>query len=356
MASGVGNPKLQLEFSGEAFADGRVPVTVVAAKLQALQTLLFHAAAAVRGDTSSRRGQWFSKYREIAELSFANAHHSNLVIEAELAADPVLSDAFDAGKQAIDLVFAAGSDIGSGRLPDANISKDDRRYLLRAFEGLMPYDTDQYQVVLKNGGTSALPQLVFTPESRRIVRRLTALKPSAFIDEATVVGELIKIHLDSGEDKITVRSGSREIDCFYPDSMRDQVANLLAGSVVEVTGRATVDERGEMRKLSDVIDVDTVSLDPLRITRFEHMGHRYQLTTPVTLNVDYKDGLWVYSNESLNLWGYAERREDALRDLHESFDYIYREIAQAKDDELDGVARKLKASLISLVRNPAAGA
>ena len=57
------------------------------------------------------------------------------------------------------------------------------------------------------------------------------------MEEAMLVGELIKIHVDSGQDKITVRSGSREIDCFYPDSFRDHVANLLAGSIVEVTGR-----------------------------------------------------------------------------------------------------------------------
>ena len=49
-----------------------------------------------------------------------------------------------------------------------------------------------------------------------------------------------------------------------------------------------------------------------------------------------------YTNESLNLWGYADRREDALRDLHESFDYIYREIAEEADVSLDDVAKKLK--------------
>jgi hypothetical protein len=57
----------------------------------------------------------------------------------------------------------------------------------------------------------------------------------------------------------------------------------------------------------------------------------------------------VYSNESLNLWGYADRREDALRDLHESFDYIYREIAEEADESLDDMAKKLKQKLRDLV-------
>lgn len=349
------HPKLKLQLAGEAFVGGRVPVTVVAGKLQALQSLLFHAAAAISNDRSARRGQWFNKYRDAAELAFSDAHHSDLVIEAELAVDPVLSEAFDTGKQAVDLVFDAGHEITEGRLPVAGLSKDDQVYLLRAFEGLMPGTTDQYQVSLENCNATSHPRLVFTPETRRAVRRLVAAPSGLSVGEATVVGELIKIHLGGGEDKITVRSASQEIDCFYPESFRDTIANLLAGSLVEVTGRATLDDRGQVRKLTDLVDVDTVSLDPLRISRFEHAGRRYQLASSITVNVDYRDGLWVYFSEALNLWGYAERREDALRDLHESFDYVYREIAEADDDELDTVAQKLKATLCALRPNLAQG-
>jgi hypothetical protein len=342
-------PKLKLAFSGEGFRDGAVPITVVAAKLQALQNLVFHAAAAVKRDSTNRRGLWFNKYRSVAELTFSSAHHSDLVVEAELAPDPVLADAFSVGKQAVDLVFQFGAAVEAGDSSGVDISRDDRNYLLRALEGLMPNTTDQYEVVLENCNAQSHPKLTFTPESRVRARRLAAGPTVTPIEEATLVGELIKIHVDSGEDKITVRSGSREIDCFYPDSFRDQVANLLAGSIVEVTGRVTLDDRGEVRKLSEVIDVDTVSMEPLRISRFEYAGRRYQLTTPVSVAVAYNDGLWVYSNESLNLWGYADRREDALRDLHESFDYIYREIAEEGDESLDDVAKKLKQKLRDLV-------
>jgi hypothetical protein len=355
MAVDQDSPKLKLAFSGEAFRAGAVPITVVAAKLQALQNLLFHAVAAVKRDNTNRRGLWFNKYRAVAELTFSNAHHSDLVIEAELAPDPVLSDAFSVGKQAVDLVFRFGAAVETGKSDDVDISRDDRSYLLRALEGLMPNATDQYQVVLENCDAASHPKLTLTPESRIRLRRQAARSGVAPLEEATLVGELIKIHVDSGEDKITVRSGPREIDCFYPDSFRDQIANLLAGSIVEVTGRATLDDRGEVRKLSEVIDVDTVSLEPLRISRFEFAGRRYALSAPVTVTVTYSDGLWVYANESLNLWGYADRREDALRDLHESFDYMYREIAEEAEESLDNLAKQLKRRLRGLVVLPDGG-
>jgi hypothetical protein len=345
-------PKLKLAFSGEGFRDGAVPLTVLAAKLQALQNLVFHAAAAVQRDSTRRRGLWYNKYRAVAELTFSTAHRSNLVVEAELAPDPVLAEPLSIGKQAVDLVFQFGAAVESGNSTTGNISRDDSSYLLRALEGLMPNATDQYVVELENCNAQNHPKLKFTPESRIRLRRLAGGSAETPLEEATLVGELIKIHVDSGEDKITLRSDAREIDCFYPDSMRDQVANLLAGSIVEVTGRATLDDRGEVRKLSEVIDVDTVSMEPLRIGRFEYAGRRYPLTTPVTVMVGYSDGLWVYSNDSLNLWGYADRREDALRDLNESFAYMYREIAEEADSSLDAVAQKLKQKLLELVVQP----
>lgn len=349
MSSGVNNPKLKLEFSGEAFAAGRVPLTVVAAKLQALQTLLFHAAAALSNDNSGRRGQWFNKYRDVAELSFADAHHSNLVIVAELSPDPVLGEAFDVGKQAVDLVFTFGASLAEGQISDDRISKDDQRYLLRAFEGLMPNTTDQYQVVLENGNALDHRRLTFTPETRRAARRLAAPASSGHLDETTLVGELIEIHVDTGNDKIRVRTGSREIDCFYPDRLRDEIANLCGGSFVEVSGYATLNENGEVLKLNEVLDVQTVSLDPLRMRRFEHGGRRYTLKQPVVVQISYDDGLWEYSNEALNIRGYAERRDEALHGLHECFDFAYRDIAEADDNELSDGARKLKDRLRSLV-------
>src|SRR6185437_14931824 len=215
MAKTQGTPKLKLTFVGEGFRDGAVPITVVAAKLQALQNLMFHAAAAVKRDRTNRRGLWFNKYRPIAELTFSSAHHSDLIVEAELAPDPVLSEAFSIGKLAVELIFDFGAAVESGASDNVNVTRDDRAYLLRALEGLTPNYTDQYQVVLENSNPGTHPKLTFTPQSRIRLRRLAAGSAEPPVEEATLVGELIKIHVDSGEDKITIRSGSREIDCFY---------------------------------------------------------------------------------------------------------------------------------------------
>jgi len=168
-------------------------------------------------------------------------------------------------------------------------------------------------------------------------------------EEATVVGILTKIHVEVGPPMIAVKvPPGAEIRCYYAQSLRDQIANLMAGSLVEVTGIATRDSTGQVTQLDSIVDIAQVNTAPVRIGRIEHEGTIYRFREPLLLNVDYADGVWVYSNEEINLWGTGKRREDALRDLAENFAYLWKEIAEAPDEALDANARRLKAILLAL--------
>ena len=64
--------------------------------------------------------------------------------------------------------------------------------------------------------------------------------------------------------------------------------------------------------------------------------------------MNYTDNLWVYHNSAVNLWGSGERREDALRDLHANFAYLWKEFAEEDDALLDDKAREIKQALRQL--------
>ena len=343
--------KLKLTFLGDGFPKGAVPLTVVATKLQALQLAIFHAAAAVSGHQGERRGPWYNRYRSAAELTFSDAHHSDLVIEAELVANPVLRGDFNVGLDAVDLLFDVAVSLDQDRLQNLKLTRYNRDYLLRSLEALMPNVGDQYQIKLENCRPDKHPAVTFS--------NITRLKTKIFLleseqdfgaEEAKIVGELIKIHLGAGEDKITIRSRQRDIDCYYGDALRDQVANLIAGSLVEVSGYGTLGESQQVVKVHHTLTVESVSLEPLRIARFEHGGRVFALVAPIAVNVEYtSDGLWVYHHSELNLWGYAARREDALSDLHENFAYQYEQIAEEQPSNLDSVAQELRQRLLRLI-------
>src|SRR5437879_4565827 len=141
--------RLRLALRGEGFRHGEVPVSIVAGKLLALQNLLFHAAATVAPERTARRGPWQNRYRDGVELSFLGTHHSDLAFEVEMPRpSPTLAFAEDIGQRALDLVCEIGRAIQTGpsRLEQMKLRPEDRAYLLRAFEGLLPRTLDDYEV------------------------------------------------------------------------------------------------------------------------------------------------------------------------------------------------------------------
>jgi hypothetical protein len=90
----------------------------------------------------------------------------------------------------------------------------------------------------------------------------------------------------------------------------------------------------------------------MRLMRFEHEGRRYNLKDPLTVLVEHDEGTWVYRNDEINLWGYASRRADAVRELHSTFDYLWHELAEEDDAVLDEKAQILKRKLLAMVESP----
>lgn len=347
---------VRLTFGGDAFADGRVPLTLLADKFRALQSLLFHAAASVSQSKSGRRGQWANRYRDAVELQFVDSHHSDLVIEAELpVGPPTLGDAFDLGRQSLDPAYdfadaICRSDLQS--LSQLAPDRQDRTLLLRALEAIAPDPAENYVITLANGSAKR-PGVQLSGRSRLLARTLLLQEGSTEAEagrETTIVGMLTKIHFDVGPQKIAVRIGpGNEVDCYYDDALRDQVSNLCAGGVVEVAGIASLDVEGRVKQIDTVTGIEAVSMEPVRISSFERGGRTYRLREALPFNVEFSDGVWSYSNESLGIRGYAFRRDEALRELHEAFDFVYRDIAQESDDSLDERAIELKRQLLALV-------
>lgn len=362
MEEGEATRKVTLTFGGEAFADGRVPLTLLAEKLKALQSLLFHAAATVSRDNVARRGQWANRYRHAVELRFTDARTGSLVIEAELPAPttPLLGDDYDLGGHALGLAYDFTRSLAQrniAALIELVPDRQERALLLRSVESIAPDPAENYAITLSNG-IAQHPGVSLTGASRLLAKFVLlrqSLDEAEAAREATIVGTLTKIHYDVGPQKIAVRVGpGNEVDCFYDDTLREQVANLCAGSIVEVIGVASLDVEGRVKQIDTVTSVEAVSMEPIHMTVFEHAGQRYRLREALPVSVEFTDGVWAYSNDALGIRAFAERREEALRELHEAFDFAYRDIGLAKEEELIGKAIDMRREFLRLVSTQAA--
>jgi hypothetical protein len=356
MAESEHNRKITLTFGGEAFADGRVPLTLLADKLKALQSLLFHAAATVAHDSVARRGQWMNRYRDAVELRFAEARTGSLVIEAELdEQDASLFEGRDLGSEAIELAYDFARTVESTdakalteKVPD----RQERLTLLRSLESLSPRTNEAFDLTFANGSANH-PGIKLSASTRTRTQLLIyreMIDERNDLEEARIVGTLTKIHYDVAPQKLSVRvKQGAEIDCYYDESLREQVTNLCAGSIVEVVGWATLTNSGRIKQLDVVTGVEAVSMEPIRMTKFEHANRRYRLREALPFNIEFTEGVWAYSNDALGLRGYAFKRDEALRELNEAFDFVYQDIALEADENLETKAVELKKQLLTLI-------
>jgi len=344
--------KVKLTFGGDAFADGRVPLTLLAEKLKALQSLLFHAAATVTGDGVTRRGQWANRYREAVELRFTDSHHSELTIEAELPGVGLFPD--DLGVQSLDLAydFAAFVDEGRGdawkRVPD----RQNRLLLLRTLEQLAPRSPEGYTLTFAKGSADGSGVRI-SGETRAKTQALIERQlgdESSDLEEVCVSGKLTKIHYETAPEMLSVRvSPNQDVKCFYDESLREQVASLCPGSMVEVIGFAGKQVRGYVTQIDSVKTVNPVSMEPVLIRSFPHGKYNYRLREAVSFNIEFADGVWAYSNDTLGIRGFAFKREDALRELYEAFTFAYHDIGQADESSLIGKAIDMRREFQRLV-------
>ncbi|XVJ60357.1 MAG: hypothetical protein HEQ23_13565 [Tepidisphaera sp.] len=290
----------------------------------------------------------------MAELAFVDSEPGSLVIDFVLRnADPTLlaTQARTLGIAVAALVAGA-----QGSVPE-DVQREDATHLLQAVEDLCPSTFDDYQIDVRFGGADR-PKVVLTSDTRRLIHERIKADEAAMLDDEPDItyGVLVQINTGKGEDKIVIRAprflgdgGGIEIDCYYPNYLRDQVANMVGGSLVEVIGFTTRASDGNISKFREVIALEMVDTQPIRLRTLEHDGTRFTFVNPFSFDVEFSGGIWAYSNELLNVSGFAESRQLALRELAEAMSYVWREFAMADESELDAKAIELKRRLVASV-------
>ncbi len=343
--------QIRLRLTGPGVDDGHVPLTVLSVKLDALQRSVYNVAAAAAG-TLSVRGRWTNEIRERCELSLVEARAGSLELLVEVPPDPQMTMPHGrrVGPEGLRAFVKLTEAVAAGNTRELRRIIPDygaRLRSLKSLETLCPEPDADYAVEV-SGHNGATPARLETATRRYL--RATSWSDAGEEDYETqsITGRLVMIRV-GGRDRIAILSNQREIRCSYPSELEGVISQLVAGSLVEVTGIARLDSQGIVQEISEVLSVDTVVLLPFRIKAFSWDNRRFILKRAISCQPDYRNGLWVYECELLGLHAYAETREQALSDFHEEFAAIYDGVALEEDKALAPDALALKAELLDLV-------
>jgi len=165
----------------------------------------------------------------------------------------------------------------------------------------------------------------------------------------TLTGLLYLIEVATAQRHLGLIVSNRHISCYYSPEYEESVRELIPGSLVEIEGRATLDEQGEVRQIDEILNVRPVQLVPLNWRKVIHGNRRFVLRQQIQIRVNYDDGLWVHEYEPLGIISYASSRSESLEAFREDFAACWDLIAQEDDENLTTDAKEFKEKLLSLV-------
>ena len=328
---------------------GGVAIDVLAQKLQATQKLLWNVGSTIAG--GGRRGVWKSEVLQSCTLLVANLHMGSVDVSAELPPATSLLAEDDLGPPALARLVET---LDAVRANDAarvrRIYPDhgQRARVVKSIRPLSPEEDAEYSLRVSVDGWSHPLDGGFRDTLAGIIR--SDIEELPYEATRRITGTLYLIEVAGGPPLVGVEVQHRKVQCHLDSEDEAVVRDLIPGSLVEVEGRATLTQGGDIDEIIQVTDISMVQpFLALRWTRVEYANRRLVLREPIVVAQQYEDGLWVCSHEPLGILVAGDSRRAAMDSLRAEFLELWDFIAQENDGNLTQDAIELKNKLRTLV-------
>jgi hypothetical protein len=303
-----------------------------------------------------RRGSWKSEVLEACSLQFLEARTKCLEVVAEVPLQTQLKiPTMDLGYRSLEKLtdtLQAIHDRDKCQLDRLFPDFRHRSRILKSALPLLPEEESDYSICVKTR-TSAVD---LVSDVRVYIKSISREESAESLPQQvqTITGVLYLIEVATGQRQLGVIVSNRHIRCFYPPEFEETVRELIPGSLVEVEGFATLNDRGEVDRIEEIIDVRPIQLVPLYWSRIVY-SRRFILKNPIRILPDVLDGVWVHEYEPLGIIAYGRTRSESLEAFRMEFAVLWDEYGQEDDQNLTEDAKELKSAiknLVSLVEVP----
>lgn len=329
---------------------GTVSLEVLSRKVQALQRLLWNIGSALSG--GGRRGTWRSEVVQACSLFFVKAEPGSLTIVAQLPDLTLLSDEIELGAQSLK---AMGKTLDAVQKKDIKAVEDafpdygQRARILKSLAPLSPEEDAEYKLSVTTVDNVTLLDTTFHHNVAGMIRDEILEIPEQAMRKLT--GILYLIEVATGSPRIGVIVNNRQIECHYDRDYEIVIRDLVPGSLVEVEGRAILNDRGDVDNISQIYDITVAEpIMPLNWTRVDYGNRRFILNEQIQISQAYVDGVWLCEFEPLGILAFGVSRHDAVIDFRADFAACWDDIAEDRDENLTVDAQELKRKLKLLVK------
>lgn len=233
-------------------------------------------------------------------------------------------------------------------LPDMAI----RKRVVGAFQQLAPKPGSGWRLDLTRNGTSVR----MDDNWQALIRKMYA-PTEVEADRETVNGELIEINFADRQITILPVGSNRQLKVTYPDSMEDVLLENRK-STIQVSGRVSRDENGNIKNVFDVESIGALDLAPLEVNEVEHGGLRLRFKETIRLQprLNEENPQFVSIEEPrLGLDVFAGTVSGLMDEVAEDLVVVWKNYALAPDATLTPRALELKRRLLEAIEEVPSG-
>jgi len=327
---------------------GEVSIDVLAKKLEAAQQVLFNIGSTIAG--GGRRGPHSATVIQSCTLYFVKSEPGSLQVVAKLPKPSLLFEEMDVGEQSLKRMAQTLTAIEKrDRTAIEKLYKDSgqRLRVVKSVSRLLPEEDAEYDVVVATTKASN----ILRPSFREAVEAVL-IEPSELPEQAirTLTGTLYLIEVATGEHQVGIIVRNRRIPCYYTVEDEPIIRDLIPGSLVEVKGVATLNDRGDVERIEEIVDISMVlPIIPLNWSRVDYGNRRFVLKEQIQIRQDFLDDVWICEFEPLGMLAYGLSRREALECFRRNFALSWDDVAQEQNDNLTVDAQELKKKFRNLV-------
>ena len=337
---------LELKFDGAPVQRLHgAPAEAVIASLNALQRMIYIIGMRAEGRALSERLKPTIKVkREYAVVCRAPRKGSHIQPFAIASQTGEMSRSSFAAREKLLATLRALDSGEEARLEAVIPNARERWFLAKAATGLLPSEGSGLEVMIRAGSRG--PFAFKAERARNLLSAYDTPRPPA-IDEETVAGKLRAI--DYQQTIMTIKPGSDPaLRMDYPLPLESWLQTNVRKRL-KISGRPKINARGDISSFDEIYSV--VELEPhlQPIDRFTSGGKSLGTNRPISLpvTVHWADRLFSFADHRLGIDvvvdNVSELRDGVLSEL----DLVWRQYAQADDDELDEEALEVKRHLLS---------
>ena len=326
----------------------KVPVRTVVEKLDRLQMALVHLGEYLTGSEFRARGRAPESVRKRCALVISDVRIGSLETTLELEDPQIALGGPTLGEDAIEKLLELArsveedEDVGS-RLNETLKHPLHRSRVLQDLKNVWPEIDEHIELELhpRDGPSSKL-----TPRGRFVLEGLVSMMKAP--EEASVKGVLWMLAVEPGPPVLRLDGPDGRIKCAYSKDV-EEMAKRLIGKPAAVFGEAEFDAAGNVREIVRVTKIER--FQEITLQRLFRADREIVLREPLTIFVDFVEGMWTMENEDLGIIASGDTYEDCLAEFQDEFFFIWKEYAQEDDERLSKDAKSLKTKLSAIVQS-----